>query len=279
MVVSDLSVATRQFTQLGFTVTSGGVHAGGLTHNALIPFADGSYIELLTTRRRLMATIIKIIHISRMMNIYPPAKTSINKRLLTGIAKGVGLSDIALLSVDLDDKVNSIRERGISLEGPSPGSRQRPDGKLVSWRTAIPTVSGLPFLIEDITPRILRVPGGKGHRHVNYVSGVSNVIIAVRDFKMWAAHYSALLGIEPQTPCRSSQAGMRSVDFSLGSTLLTLVEPAKENTTMRKFLANHQARPLVIWMRTNSPDGPNLLALTHLSSQCITLSPATPWGF
>lgn len=279
VVVSDLTVATRQFIQLGFTVTPGGVHAGGFTHNALIAFADGTYIELLTTTRRSTATILKVIHFSRMMNFYPPAKISISKRLLTDIVKGVGLCDFALLSVDLDDNLNSIRQRGISLDGPSPGSRQRPDGEIIAWRTAIPSISDLPFLIEDITPRAFRVPGGERHRHANYVTGVSNVIIAVKGIEMWAVHYSALLGIEPQKQSKSSLAGMRRVDFLLGSTQLTLVEPAKENTTLRKFLANHQTRPLVIWLQTNSPDGSNLLALTQISRQRLTLSRSNPWGF
>jgi hypothetical protein len=189
-----------------------------------------------------------------MMNFYPPAKTPIGKRLLTDIAKGVGLSDFALLSLNLDNNVNSIRQRGLSLDGPSPGSRQRPDGEIISWRTAIPSIGDLPFLIDDITPRTLRVPGGERHRHANYGSGVSEVIIAVRDIEMWAVQYSALLGIEPQKPSRSSQAGTRRVDYSLGSTKLSLVEPTQENTALLKFLANHQTRPLVIWLQTNSPD-------------------------
>src|SRR5439155_691104 len=46
MVVRDLDSATDDYRRRGFTVTPGGEHADGLTHNALIPFADGSYLEL-----------------------------------------------------------------------------------------------------------------------------------------------------------------------------------------------------------------------------------------
>jgi catechol 2,3-dioxygenase-like lactoylglutathione lyase family enzyme len=45
--VHDLTRTIEDFTALGFTVQQGGTHADGVTHNALIGFADGSYIELI----------------------------------------------------------------------------------------------------------------------------------------------------------------------------------------------------------------------------------------
>ena len=45
--VHDLTQTIENFTALGFTVQQGGTHADGVTHNALIGFADGSYIELI----------------------------------------------------------------------------------------------------------------------------------------------------------------------------------------------------------------------------------------
>ncbi|CAD6915666.1 unnamed protein product [Tilletia controversa] len=43
--VADLRVAVKTFSALGFTVLEGGQHADGLTRNALIVFADGTYLE------------------------------------------------------------------------------------------------------------------------------------------------------------------------------------------------------------------------------------------
>ena len=51
LVVRELEAATRDFSSFGFKVTPGGVHAGGLTHNALVAFSDGSYLELLAPTR------------------------------------------------------------------------------------------------------------------------------------------------------------------------------------------------------------------------------------
>ncbi len=51
IMVPDLNAAIRDYTELGFTVIPGGSHPAG-THNALIAFADGAYIELIAEGRR-----------------------------------------------------------------------------------------------------------------------------------------------------------------------------------------------------------------------------------
>ena len=43
-----LDEAIKQFERLGFAVEHGGVHADGLTHNALIVLTDGVYIEIIS---------------------------------------------------------------------------------------------------------------------------------------------------------------------------------------------------------------------------------------
>jgi hypothetical protein len=46
IVVRDLAPAIDGYRRRGFTVTPGGRHADGATENALVPFSDGSYLEL-----------------------------------------------------------------------------------------------------------------------------------------------------------------------------------------------------------------------------------------
>ena len=46
IAVPDLDVARKSYEALGFTVVPGGRHPVG-THNALIAFADGAYVELI----------------------------------------------------------------------------------------------------------------------------------------------------------------------------------------------------------------------------------------
>ncbi len=44
VIVPRISKATEGYRWAGFTVIPGGRHEGGTTHNALIPFRDGSYL-------------------------------------------------------------------------------------------------------------------------------------------------------------------------------------------------------------------------------------------
>ena len=39
----------------------------------------------------------------------------------------------------------------------------------------------LPFLIEDVAPRASRVPGGAAAKHPNGATGISRLLVAVRD--------------------------------------------------------------------------------------------------
>lgn len=43
----DLTRASADYQRAGFTVTPGGEHTSGGTHNALLAFADGTYFELI----------------------------------------------------------------------------------------------------------------------------------------------------------------------------------------------------------------------------------------
>lgn len=59
----------------------------------------------------------------------------------------------ALSSNDLDADRDDMNARGASLGAPVPGERQRPDGRVVRWRLALPPEVALdrPFLIEHDT--------------------------------------------------------------------------------------------------------------------------------
>jgi len=47
IAVSELEAAMADYRALGFTVVAGGSHPGRTSHNALVVFADGSYLELI----------------------------------------------------------------------------------------------------------------------------------------------------------------------------------------------------------------------------------------
>ena len=51
ILVNDLQAAIDDYAALGFSVAPGGTHADGATHNALIIFADDTYLELIAFLR------------------------------------------------------------------------------------------------------------------------------------------------------------------------------------------------------------------------------------
>ncbi len=173
ILVEDLDAAQGQWRDAGFNVTPGGVHADGLTHNALICFADGSYIELLAFRAQPGAT-----HRWDRFRAFP------------------GPIDYAITVKDLPAFARQLNSRGLNYTEAIEGGRQRPDGASIRWWTSWPpqNTEGLPFLIEDLTPRELRVPGGERRNHPNGARGIADLTVAVADPDRAARDLATLLG-------------------------------------------------------------------------------------
>lgn len=177
ILVKDLDQAVANYKQLGFNVTPGGEHTDGATHNALVAFADGSYLELIAFKRA------------------APEHRWWRHAENTARASE-GLIDFALLPTDIEKDIAAARQRGLDYKGPIPGGRQRPDGVEIRWQTGQPLTSDLPFLCGDVTPRTLRVPSGPAWVHPNGITGIDAVIVIVRDVVESGERYQALLGSE-----------------------------------------------------------------------------------
>src|SRR5262245_23920283 len=134
ILVNDLAAASADYAAIGFTVTPGGEHTGGATHNALIAFADDTYLELIAFKR-----------------------AEPGHRWWRHAALGEGLVDFALLPSATADDIAAARERGVAYAGPADGGRLRPDGQQIAWQLGMPPTPDLPFLCGDVTPRALRV--------------------------------------------------------------------------------------------------------------------------
>ena len=183
--VEDLNEATADFERVGFQVTPGGTHAGGLTKNALIALADGAYLELL-------AFTVPVTPES-CAQLMGEQRTAMDRRFLPRGAEGEGLGDFALGTIRLQDAIDSASASGLLVEGPFPGRRVRPDGTEVSWLLGFPRDPELPLLIEDTTNRDLRVPGGKATRHPNGVIGLSEIVVHLDDFDRAVDRYGRFL--------------------------------------------------------------------------------------
>ena len=167
-VFRELQSAIDDFRRRGFTVSPGGEHADRITHNALIPFADGTYLELVGFRDLSRAAT------HRWWNV---------------AANGGGIADFALLSDDIAADTAALAD--LVKTPPKESGRITPDGVELKWRTAV-LKAPLPFIIEDLTPREFRVPSGAAADHANGAVGIALVIIGTTDIADTEWRYASL---------------------------------------------------------------------------------------
>src|SRR5471032_3390681 len=91
IAVGDLAQAMADYRALGFTVLVGGQHPGRTSHNALVVFQDGSYLELIAWQG--------------------PAPEERWYRTL--VAAGDGFVDFALLPQNTASALDAARARGL----------------------------------------------------------------------------------------------------------------------------------------------------------------------
>lgn len=157
---SDLDVIRGEFEKIGLTPDYGGVNADGLTHSALIGFADGSYLELIAPL---------------------PGKTASEHPFWESMKNDSRICAWAIRSNDIEIDSTGYRSRDIQVSKPVENGRTRPDGVQVKWREAVlespkfPAGTFLPILIQDITPRELRIVQTKG---TELITGISHMVIA-----------------------------------------------------------------------------------------------------
>lgn len=230
VVVQDLEEAIRDYAALGFTVTPGGTHADGRTQNVLITFADGSYIEVLAFLDR---------------------ERSLDHPWRHRLDEGEGIEDFALGSDDLDADVARMQSEGarVGLEvgQVGDGGRRRPDGQELRWRTMRflqpEGDAALPFIIQDVTARELRVPGGAATQHRLPVAGIAGVTVAVRDLGLYRERYAALLGASGVT-----RDGQRA-RIPIGSQWIELVTPEAGIDGVAERIQRHGEGPFAMTLR------------------------------
>src|SRR5579862_7947826 len=219
VVVPELEAAIASYGELGFTVVRGGKHNIG-THNALIAFADGSYIELIAF-------------------LAPVA----GHPWYDAMSKSGGLVDFCARADDLGDAVAAYRRAGVGISDPNGMTRDRPDGYRLSWVLSIPNApfnGSVPFLIKDETPRDERVPRERTHR--NGVSGLANLTLAVADAQKVAGWYRTIIGNEG-APIEHRDLDAAGTRFQLGSHQLDILSPRGPNGPLAEFLRTRNAGP------------------------------------
>ncbi|MDQ2787042.1 MAG: VOC family protein [Chloroflexota bacterium] len=215
ILVPDLETGIHDYEGLGFTVIPGGAHPGG-THNALIAFADGAYIELIAFQ--------------------DPAAPS-QHRWRRFLDAGGGLIDFALGSTDLAADVARLTGAGLPY-APMDGARTRLDGVQLRWRSASVSPAGqLPFIIEDVTPRGLRVPSGDAVHHANDVTGVLSLTLAVGDLAAAKGRFSALLDALPLVERDNPDIRAHTATYVVGQYSIELAQPQDDQSMLAAPLA------------------------------------------
>jgi catechol 2,3-dioxygenase-like lactoylglutathione lyase family enzyme len=219
IAVPDLEIARKSYEALGFTVVAGGRHPVG-THNALIAFADGSYIEL-----------IAFYEANPAHKWWAP------------LQKGGGLVDFCMQTDDLQGDTRAFRTAGVAIDDPSPLSRVRPDGYRLKWVLSIPREGHrgvAPFLIQDETPREERIPRQTSHE--NGVTGIGTVTVAVTDVAPARTWYAEVLK-QAGRPARRPDLDAAGVLFTVGPHTLEFVMPRGASGPLREWLETRGSSP------------------------------------
>jgi len=118
------------YQRTGVRAAAGGVHPGAGTKNALLSLGPSRYLEIIAPD--------------------PLQPASSDPRGLASL-KNPALVGWAAHRRDLNEFATLLRGAGIECAGPNPGSRSRPDGTTLKWKTlALKDVGEgvLPFFIE-----------------------------------------------------------------------------------------------------------------------------------
>jgi hypothetical protein len=159
---SSLAGLEQAFARIGLKPGYGGPHSNGITHMSLLSFADGSYVELISTL----------------------AAGGISPLWHAHIAGDGGPCAWAVEVEDVAAEAARVAALGVPVKGPVSMTRRRTDGVLVEWELALLGDAGpgatLPFLIKDRTPRAWRVPDNTRMEAAG-LTGVAMVVLGVTE--------------------------------------------------------------------------------------------------
>ena len=115
----------------GVRAAFGGVHPGAGTRNALLSLGENRYLEIIAPD--------------------PKQPASADARDLRRLTKELVIVGWAAHRANLDTFASKLKQQGFDVEGPIPGSRKRPDGRVLTWkvmRLKGDSTQLLPFFIE-----------------------------------------------------------------------------------------------------------------------------------
>lgn len=201
----DLDTLVETFAGVGLKPEYGGEHTHDVTHNSLLGFDDGSYVELISATEA-------------------DAEPSRRRDFIAGDAGPCGW---ALETDDVQAVAERMRERGVEVELSEPHQREAPDGRVAKWQLAYlgegEPGSSLPFVIEDRSPRENRIspsPSVSGTE----VTGVAATVVCVPDLDEGVERYRQAFDLP--SPERQTAPAFGAELAGFPETALVLATPA-----------------------------------------------------
>jgi len=231
---SELEAMQRAFADVGLKTEYGGPHANGVTHMALIGFEDGSYLELIAPQK---AGAVERSDWAKFM------------------AANAGACAWAVAVADIGSELARLKGSGVKAEGPFPGSRTRPDGTVLDWQTArvgsgTPGAT-LPFLIQDKTPRSLRIQPAAGVKGSG-LTGIAMVVLGVRNLDAAIALFRQAYGWLSPLQEEHTEFGAKMAQFS--GTPVALAAPLDRSSWLAERLEQFGESPIALMLGTQHFD-------------------------
>ncbi|WP_137290433.1 VOC family protein [Natronorubrum halophilum] len=229
----ELEPMSERLASLGLAPEYGGLHANGVTHNALVGFDDGSYLELLST-------------------VDPDETPPRRARLIRETAGPCGW---AVGTTALEAAIERFADLGLTVDGPIEMERRTDDGELAKWACAFlgDCVPGTryPFLIADRTPRSRRVRSSESVRGTE-LTGVRTVLLGVAELDRAVAEYERFFGLESDGRWVDDDLGLEVGTFEGSPVIITA--PLPENEWLTERLERFGALPWGFLLETTDFD-------------------------
>jgi hypothetical protein len=245
----------RAFAEVGLKTDYGGPHANGVTHMGLLGFEDGSYLELIAPQK---------------------AGAVAGSDWAKFMAANTGVCAWAIAVADISSEVARLKGSGVKADGPFPGSRRRPDGTVLQWQTArvgsgTPGAT-LPFLIQDKTPRSLRVQPSAGAKGPG-LTGIAMVVLGVTDLDIAIALFRQAYGWLPPRREEHQEFGAKMAHFP--GTAAVLAAPLDYRSWLADRLEGFGESPVALMLGT--PDIDSAAVQFKLSQQTVWFGQQVAW--
>jgi catechol 2,3-dioxygenase-like lactoylglutathione lyase family enzyme len=217
IAVRDLDEGMRRYRELGFDVRPGGRHTGRGTHNAIVRFGL-DYLELIA--------------------VYDEAEANASGphgQVLVDFLRRHegGLVGYALATTDIQQDAERLASAGLAAEGPFAMERMRPDGRRLSWRLLVP--GGVPwrrpwpFFIQWDIADDERLSWEQPGTHPNGTTGISGIVLVVRDLEGAIALYQCQIGLALRQQDVDQGLIAPRATFQVGAVSIALLAPAGDS--------------------------------------------------